>query len=86
MFGGHNLDNIKSCPWCKEPVRYTKYFELCDFDHNGRLYDDIQELPAERIECSNVHCPIRPNLTRINTNDAIKIWNTWNYNLEEFQK
>ena len=73
---------IKPCPWCKKPVRHIKYFEICNFDHTGKMYEITKELPAERIECSNVHCYVRPNLIRINTGDAIKIWNTWNCNGE----
>jgi len=66
---------LEPCPWCKELPRYSQQTLLCNYDHAGNHYDDIREIPAERIECSNVKCKVRPDLTRINTNDAVEIWN-----------
>ena len=66
---------IEPCPWCKESPRCSQQTLLCNYDHAGNHYEDIREIPAERIECSNVMCKVRPSLTRINTNDAIKVWN-----------
>jgi len=66
---------LKSCPWCKEPPRYKQQTRWLDFDDNGTSYRKITELPVEIIECSNVKCKIRSSLTRVNTNDAIEVWN-----------
>jgi len=66
---------LELCPWCKEPPRYKQQTLLCNYDHAGNYYEDIEEIPAEYIECANVKCKVRPNLTRINKNDAIEIWN-----------
>ena len=69
------------CPWCKKLPRYTKQTLLCNYDHAGNHYDKLMEIPSETIECANVHCKVRPNMTRINTNDAIKTWNTGKSNV-----
>ena len=66
---------LEPCPWCKELPRYRQQTRWCNYDDDGMSYINIIELPAEHIECSNVKCQVRPNLTRINTNDAIKVWN-----------
>ena len=66
---------LEACPWCNEPPRYRRQTLLCNYDHAGNHYEDIREIPAEIIECSNVKCKVRPHLTRINTDDAIKVWN-----------
>jgi len=66
---------LELCPWCKGLPRYSQQTLLCNYDLAGNYYDDITELPAEIIECVNVKCKVRPNLTRINTNDAVEVWN-----------
>jgi hypothetical protein len=73
--GGKML--LKQCPWCKNIPTYKKYNAWWNYDHTGKSYDNIISLPTESIECVNVHCKVRPNITRINTNDAIDIWNNW---------
>ena len=66
---------LEPCPWCKESPRYRQQTRWYNYDDAGMSYVNIIELSAEIIECPNVKCKIRPALTRINTNDAIEVWN-----------
>jgi hypothetical protein len=67
---------IKPCPFCGGKVSFREHTVSQNFDSTGASWDTIQELPEQTIECNNTNiCNIRPRLSRVNTGDAITIWN-----------
>jgi len=69
--------NLKCCPWCKQLPSHKKLKCCQDFDDAGNSYPKLTILPSEIIECANPLCKVRPRLERVNTNDAVSIWNMW---------
>jgi hypothetical protein len=71
---------IKHCPWCKQIPIYKKLIFEANYDHAGNKYQYLKRIPTEIIECNNTDCFVRPRLIRMNTNDALKIWNNQSKN------
>jgi hypothetical protein len=67
---------IKPCPFCGGKVNLREHTVCQTFDSAGMSWDTLQNLPEQTIECNNIGvCAIRPRLSRVNTGDAIDIWN-----------
>ena len=68
--------SLVPCPWCGEKPCYRIVTSQQNYDHAGNYYPEVKELPTEIISCMNVaECKVRPELIRVNSGDAVQIWN-----------
>lgn len=66
---------LKPCPFCGAKAVLTNTFWWANYDHNQQHWKTMRNIPVEMVDCSNTQCHVRPHLTRMNTKDAVKIWN-----------
>ncbi len=67
---------LKPCPFCGAKPDLRKLQALQNYDDNGNLWPGMRTLPEDIIGCINISgCDVRPRLMRVNTKDAVKIWN-----------
>lgn len=66
---------LKPCPWCKQTPVFIKSTSCQSYDDTGKYYSGCVNLPHEVVQCNNVHCACRPRICRVNTSDAITLWN-----------
>ena len=69
-------DKPKPCPFCGAEATYTEITFCANFDDAGHHWLSLRDMPAEKIECNNLKCYVRPDMIRVNTGDAIQKWNT----------
>lgn len=72
-------DDLLGCPFCGTPVRLKHTVSYSNWNHKGEggtYFDPITARPTEEIRCPNVHCAVRPWVSRIETGDAVQLWNT----------
>lgn len=74
---------LASCPWCSEKPHYYEGHLLTNMSHKfGTQYgvENVRDRETQSIECRNLQCPIRPRLMRIESGDAVTIWNSYEDN------
>ena len=73
---GH-LFKITSCPFCGVAPDYAETVFCSNWNHVTDETGELKNRKAERIDCNNVRgCRVRPKLLRVETGDAIEVWNT----------
>jgi hypothetical protein len=64
------------CPWCGNTPDYKTLMHCQSWNDCGITRGAHTDREAEVIECVNTKCPVRPKLTRVQSDDAVQIWNT----------
>ena len=67
---------IAPCPWCKVYPVLDNTTSFCNFSDKDNELGALQLRATQVIECNNVQCPVRPRISRIETYDALELWNT----------